>query len=85
MSLYNQSPAAENASLRLKPVWEAEGATAYAGTPAFIVAGATSVGQICMSHPPFCLLAFGSHKTPSSHPARSPRWTQPDHRHRVAA
>ncbi|EIW54874.1 GroES-like protein [Trametes versicolor FP-101664 SS1] len=46
MSLYNQSPAAENASLRLKPVWEAEGATAYAGTPAFIVAGATSVGQI---------------------------------------
>lgn len=50
MSLYNQSPAAENASLRLKPVWEAEGATAYAGTPAFIVAGATSVGQICTSH-----------------------------------
>ncbi|KAI9000501.1 GroES-like protein [Trametes punicea] len=35
--LYNQSPAPENLGLRLKPVWEPEGATAYAGTPAFIV------------------------------------------------
>ncbi|KAI0355414.1 GroES-like protein [Trametes cingulata] len=42
---YNQSPAPENLSLRLKPVWEPEGKTAYAGTPAFIVGGASSVGQ----------------------------------------
>ncbi|KAH9885809.1 GroES-like protein [Cubamyces lactineus] len=43
--LYNQSPAAENLSLRLKPVWEPEGTTAYAGMPAFIVGGASSLGQ----------------------------------------
>ncbi len=46
MSLYNQTPAGPtNLSLRLKPIWEPEGATAYAGTPIFIVAGASSVGQ----------------------------------------
>ncbi|KAH9885811.1 GroES-like protein [Cubamyces lactineus] len=45
LALYNQSAAAENISLRLKPVWEPEGATAYAGTPAFIVGGASSLGQ----------------------------------------
>ncbi|KAI0352100.1 GroES-like protein [Trametes cingulata] len=45
LALYNQSLAPENLSLRLKPVWEPEGTTAYAGTPAFIVGGATSVGQ----------------------------------------
>ncbi|KAI0364594.1 GroES-like protein [Pilatotrama ljubarskyi] len=45
LGLYNQSPAPENRSLRLKPVWEPEGQTAYAGTPAFIVAGAASLGQ----------------------------------------
>ncbi|KAH9885810.1 GroES-like protein [Cubamyces lactineus] len=43
--LYNQSPAPENLSLRLKPVWEPEGTTAYAGTPAFIIGGASSLGQ----------------------------------------
>ncbi|KAI0371510.1 GroES-like protein [Pilatotrama ljubarskyi] len=43
--LYNQSPAQENLSLRLKPVWEPEGKTAYAGTPAFIIGGAASLGQ----------------------------------------
>ncbi|KAI0366160.1 GroES-like protein [Pilatotrama ljubarskyi] len=43
--LYNQSPAPENLSLRLKPFWEPEGASAYAGTPAFIVGGAASLGQ----------------------------------------
>ncbi|KAI9061172.1 GroES-like protein [Trametes sanguinea] len=46
--LYNQSPAPENLSLRLKPVWEPEGATAYAGTPAFIVGGASSLGQFAI-------------------------------------
>ncbi|KAI9061171.1 GroES-like protein [Trametes sanguinea] len=45
MLLYNQSPAPENLGLRLKPVWEPEGTTAYAGTPAFIIGGATSLGQ----------------------------------------
>ncbi|KAI0369738.1 GroES-like protein [Pilatotrama ljubarskyi] len=45
IGLYNQSPAPENISLRLKPFWEPEGKTAYAGTPAFIVAGASSLGQ----------------------------------------
>lgn len=45
MALYNHSPAAENLSLRLKPVWEAEGQTAYAGTPALIIAASTSLGQ----------------------------------------
>ncbi|KAL7278951.1 hypothetical protein ACG7TL_006783 [Trametes sanguinea] len=45
MLLYNQSPAPENLGLRLKPVWEPEGTTEYAGTPAFIVAGSTSLGQ----------------------------------------
>ncbi|KAI0324002.1 GroES-like protein [Cubamyces sp. BRFM 1775] len=43
--LYNQSLTAENISLRLKPVWEPEGVTAYAGTPAFIIGGASSLGQ----------------------------------------
>ncbi|KAJ8496852.1 hypothetical protein ONZ51_g870 [Trametes cubensis] len=43
--LYNQSAAAENIGLRLTPVWEPEGATAYAGTPAFIIGGASSLGQ----------------------------------------
>ncbi|KAI0661828.1 GroES-like protein [Cubamyces menziesii] len=43
--LYNQSPAPENLSLGLKPFWEPEGATAYAGTPAFIIGGASSLGQ----------------------------------------
>ncbi|KAI0324000.1 GroES-like protein [Cubamyces sp. BRFM 1775] len=43
--LYNQHPAAENLGLRLKPVWEPEGATAYAAKPAFIVGGAASLGQ----------------------------------------
>ncbi|OJT13872.1 Zinc-type alcohol dehydrogenase-like protein C2E1P3.01 [Trametes pubescens] len=48
MALYNHSPAAENLSLRLKPVWEAEGQTAYAGTPALIIAGSTSLGQFAI-------------------------------------
>ncbi|KAI0366161.1 GroES-like protein [Pilatotrama ljubarskyi] len=43
--LYNQSPAPENLTLRLKPFWEPEGANAYAGSPAFIVGGAASLGQ----------------------------------------
>ena len=46
--LYNQSPAPENLSLGLKPFWEPEGATAYAGTPAFIIGGASSLGQYGM-------------------------------------
>lgn len=46
MSLYNQSPAPQNLSLRLTPVWEAEGQTAYAGTPAFIIGAAASLGQV---------------------------------------
>ncbi|KAI0358242.1 GroES-like protein [Trametes cingulata] len=45
IGLYNQSPAPGNLSLRLKPLWEPEGKTTYAGTPAFIVAGAASLGQ----------------------------------------
>ncbi|EIW58236.1 GroES-like protein [Trametes versicolor FP-101664 SS1] len=46
MSLYNQNPPGPtNLSLRLKPIWEPEGATAYAGTPILILAGASSVGQ----------------------------------------
>ncbi|KAI0359645.1 GroES-like protein [Trametes cingulata] len=45
LGLYNQSPMPQNVSLRLKPVWEPEGATAFAGTPAFIVGGAASLGQ----------------------------------------
>ncbi|KAJ2970442.1 hypothetical protein NUW54_g12727 [Trametes sanguinea] len=45
MLLYNQSPAPENLGLRLKPLWEPEGTTAYAGTPAFIIGGSTSLGQ----------------------------------------
>ncbi|KAI0671364.1 GroES-like protein [Trametes maxima] len=45
LALYNQSPAPGNTSLRLTPVWEPEGQTAYAGKPAFIVGGATSLGQ----------------------------------------
>ncbi|KAH9885808.1 GroES-like protein [Cubamyces lactineus] len=43
--LYNQSPAPENLSLRLTPIWEPEGTTVYAGTPAFIVGGASPLGQ----------------------------------------
>ena len=43
--LYNQSPAPQNLGLRYKPVWEPEGATAYVNTPAFIVGGASSLGQ----------------------------------------
>ncbi|KAI9000502.1 GroES-like protein [Trametes punicea] len=46
--LYNQSPAPENLGLRLKPVWEPEGTTAYAGTPAFIIGGASSLGQFAI-------------------------------------
>ncbi|KAI0822576.1 GroES-like protein [Trametes gibbosa] len=46
--LYNQSPAAENLGLRLKPVWEPEGAVAYADTPALILGGAASLGQIAI-------------------------------------
>ncbi|KAI0351738.1 GroES-like protein [Trametes cingulata] len=46
--LYNQSPAPENLSLRLKPFWDPEGASAYAGTPAFIVGGAASLGQFAI-------------------------------------
>ncbi|KAI9061170.1 GroES-like protein [Trametes sanguinea] len=45
MLLYNQSPAPENLGLRLTPLWEPEGKTAYAGTPAFIIAGSASLGQ----------------------------------------
>ncbi|KAI0760994.1 GroES-like protein [Trametes elegans] len=45
MGLYNQSPAPENLGLRLKPIWDPEGATAYAGTPVLIVGGAGSLGQ----------------------------------------
>ncbi|KAI0355517.1 GroES-like protein [Trametes cingulata] len=45
LCLYNQSPAPENLSLRLKPVWTPEGQTEYKGTPAFIVGGAASLGQ----------------------------------------
>ncbi|EIW54863.1 GroES-like protein [Trametes versicolor FP-101664 SS1] len=48
MSLYNQSPAPQNLSLRLKPVWEAEGQTAYAGTPALIIGAAASLGQVAV-------------------------------------
>ncbi|KAH9847266.1 GroES-like protein [Lenzites betulinus] len=48
MLLYNQHPAPENQGLRLKPVWEPEGATAYAGTPAFILGGAASLGQVAI-------------------------------------
>ncbi|KAJ8468614.1 hypothetical protein ONZ51_g9521 [Trametes cubensis] len=43
--LYNQSPTPQNLGLHYKPVWEPEGATAYASTPAFIVGGASSLGQ----------------------------------------
>ncbi|CDO74505.1 hypothetical protein BN946_scf184979.g60 [Trametes cinnabarina] len=42
------SPAPENLGLKLKPVWEQDGATAYAGTPAFILGGATSLGQFAI-------------------------------------
>ncbi|KAI0760993.1 GroES-like protein [Trametes elegans] len=45
LSVYNQSPLPEIQSLRLKPVWEPEGAKEYAGKPALVVGGATSVGQ----------------------------------------
>ncbi|KAI0649876.1 GroES-like protein [Trametes meyenii] len=48
LGLYNQNPAPENLSLRLKPVWEPEGAIAYASTPALIVGGAASLGQIAI-------------------------------------
>ncbi|KAI0629436.1 GroES-like protein [Trametes polyzona] len=48
LTLYNQSPAPENVSLKLKPVWEPEGQTAYAGTPALIVGGAASLGQVAL-------------------------------------
>ncbi|KAI0325094.1 GroES-like protein [Cubamyces sp. BRFM 1775] len=43
--LFNQSPAPQNLGLRYKPVWEPEGATERANTPAFIVGGAASLGQ----------------------------------------
>ncbi|KAI0765636.1 GroES-like protein [Trametes elegans] len=46
--LYNQSSAPQNLSLRLKPVWEPEGTTAYAGTPALILGGSTSLGQFAI-------------------------------------
>ncbi|KAI0765652.1 GroES-like protein [Trametes elegans] len=46
--LYNQSPDPQNLSLRLKPVWEPEGATAYAGTPALILGGSSSLGQFAI-------------------------------------
>ncbi|CDO74504.1 hypothetical protein BN946_scf184979.g59 [Trametes cinnabarina] len=61
--LYNQSPAPENLSLRLKPVWEPEGATAYAGTPAFIIGGASSLGQYgeCRCIPPSTLARMAGH------------------------
>ncbi|KAI0649502.1 GroES-like protein [Trametes meyenii] len=51
LALYNQSPAPGNASLSLTPVWEPEGQTAYAGKPAFIVGGATSLGQLAGHSP----------------------------------
>ncbi|KAH9847268.1 GroES-like protein [Lenzites betulinus] len=48
IALYNQSPLPANLSLRAKPIWTPEGLTAYKGKPAFIVAGATSVGQFAI-------------------------------------
>ena len=72
--LHNQSPAPENLSLRLTPVWEPEGTTAYAGTPAFIVGGASSLGQY--GKPPtshLLLTHLPLHSTNSAlqiHPAR---------------
>ncbi|KAI0822578.1 GroES-like protein [Trametes gibbosa] len=48
MSLYNQSSLPDNLSLRAQPIWKAEGRNAYAGTPAFIIAGAASVGQFAI-------------------------------------
>ncbi|KAI0671363.1 GroES-like protein [Trametes maxima] len=48
LGLYNLSPAPENLSIGLKPVWDAEGATAFAGKPALIVGGATSLGQFAI-------------------------------------
>ncbi|KAI0635552.1 GroES-like protein [Trametes polyzona] len=46
--LYNQSPAPENLSLRLKPIWTPEGAKEFAGKPTLIVGGATSLGQMAI-------------------------------------
>lgn len=67
MLLYNQHPAPENQGLRLKPVWEPEGATAYAGTPAFILGGAASLGQVGTS--PFCPAPLSSPSTNTSVPS----------------
>ncbi|KAI0634052.1 GroES-like protein [Trametes polyzona] len=44
LSLYNQHPDYPK-TLRFKPVWEEGGTTEYAGKPALIIGGASSVGQ----------------------------------------
>ncbi|PIL35339.1 hypothetical protein GSI_02064 [Ganoderma sinense ZZ0214-1] len=44
LALWDHNPRTEK-SIRLTPPWEASGLTAYAGKPAFIIGGASSVGQ----------------------------------------
>ncbi|KAI8972240.1 GroES-like protein [Trametes punicea] len=44
LALYNQYPDYPR-SLRFKPVWEERGTTEFSGKPAFILGGASSVGQ----------------------------------------
>ena len=45
LALYSREPEAAGKSLALPPVWEPEGAAAFAGQPALVIGGASSVGQ----------------------------------------
>ena len=44
LALWDHSPRTEK-SIRLTPPWEEGGLTKYAGKPAFIIGGSSSVGQ----------------------------------------
>lgn len=45
LAMYNTDPKAAGRSLLLPPCWEPEGAATFSGKPAFIIGGASSVGQ----------------------------------------
>ena len=63
--MYNTEPKAAGKSLLLPPVWEPAGAAMFAGKPAFIIGGASSVGQYGAARPPIPQPSI-SH---SAHPA----------------
>lgn len=57
MGIWNKNP--EASSVGFPAPWEAGGETKFAGKPAFILGGASSVGQYGASRPPLPIMSIG--------------------------